>query len=247
MPAKLRYNHAMPATAPQALQALQAQRNADKAAFFQRFFKCGPGQYGEGDQFLGLSVPQVRAVLAQYRTLPLPECVELLQSPYNEARLLAVLALVAHYERKRASDAERQAVFDTYLAQRARVNNWNLVDSSAPAIVGAHLLRRDRTLLNTLAQSPVLWDRRIAVLATFAFIRASDFADTLRLCEQLLCDREDLMHKACGWMLREVGKRDEAALRHFLDAHAARMPRTMLRYALEKLPPQARANYMARR
>ncbi|MDT8990986.1 DNA alkylation repair protein [Curvibacter sp. APW13] len=233
-------------TAPQALHALSAQRDPAKAAFFQRFFKCGPGQYGEGDQFLGLPVPQVRSVLPAFRNLPVVECVALLQSPYNEARLLALLVLVAQYQRKRAPDAERQAVFDAYLAHRDRVNNWNLVDASAPAIVGGHLLPRDRTLLYTLAQSPVLWDRRIAVLASFAFIRAGEHADTLRLCEQLLGDREDLMHKACGWMLREVGKRDPAALRGFLDAHAHHMPRTMLRYALEKLAPEVRAAYMAR-
>lgn len=232
-------------TATAALQALSALRDPDKAAFFQRFFKCGPGQYGEGDQFLGLSVPQVRSVLGAYRTLPVPECAALLQSPYNEARLLGLLILVAQYQRKQGTEAERQTVFDTYLAQRDRVNNWNLVDASAPAIVGGHLLQRDRALLYTLVQSSVLWDRRIAVLATFAFIRAGDFADTLRLCELLLGDHEDLMHKACGWMLREVGKRDEAALRAFLDAHAPRMPRTMLRYALEKLAPALRASYMA--
>ncbi|MGQ0711569.1 MAG: DNA alkylation repair protein [Rhodoferax sp.] len=236
----------MPTTADQALQALESQRDPAKAAFFQRFFKTGPGQYGAGDQFLGLSVPQVRTVLAQYRSMPLADAVALLQSPYNEVRLLAVLVLVAHYQRKRASETERQAVFDAYLAQRQRVNNWNLVDASAPAIVGRHLLARERSLLGTLVQSPALWDRRIAVLASFAFIRAGDYADTLRLCERLLSDREDLMHKACGWMLREIGKRDEAALRGFLDAHAGHMPRTMLRYALEKLAPQVRAAYMAR-
>lgn len=233
-------------TAAHALQALTDLRDPEKAAFFQRFFKCGPGQYGAGDQFLGLSVPQVRSVLAGYRTLPVSDCVALLQSPYNEARLLALLILVAQYQRKHASEAERQAVFDAYVANRSRVNNWNLVDASAPAIVGGHLLQRDRSLLDTLVQSRVLWDRRIAVLATFAFLRAGDFADTLRLCDQLLGDREDLMHKACGWMLREVGKRDQAVLRAFLDAHAKQMPRTMLRYAIEKLPAEERADYLAR-
>jgi hypothetical protein len=131
----------MTTTANQALTALSALRDPDKAAFFQRFFKCAAGQYGEGDQFLGLTVPQVRGVLAQYRTMPLQECVQLLHSPFNEARLLAVLALVSHYQRKRATDAQRQDVFDAYLAHRAQVNNWNLVDSSAPHIVGGHLLK----------------------------------------------------------------------------------------------------------
>ncbi|MFO1262201.1 MAG: DNA alkylation repair protein [Rhodoferax sp.] len=227
-----------------ALHALVALQDPDKAAFFQRFFKCGPGQYGEGDRFLGLSVPQVRGVLAQYRTLPVAECAVLLQSPYNEVRLLALLILVAHYQRKRASEAERESVFATYLAQRTWVNNWNLVDASAPQIVGGHLLHRERALLDTLAASPRLWDRRIAIVATFTFIRAGQYADTLRLCHTLLADHQDLIHKACGWMLREVGKRDAAALRSFLDAHAGRMPRTMLRYALERLAPDVRAAYM---
>lgn len=229
-----------------ALEALEAQRDPQKAAFFHRFFKCGPGQYGEGDQFLGLSVPQVRGVLAQVRTMPLVDAASLLQSPFNEVRLLAVLILATQYQRKRATDAERQAVFDAYLAHRHRVNNWNLVDASAPVIVGGHLRTRERSLLGILARSTVLWERRMAVLATLAFIRAGDFADTLRLCEILLGDREDLMHKASGWMLREVGKRDEAKLCSFLDLHARQMPRTMLRYALEKLPQTARAYYMSR-
>lgn len=236
----------MHTTATHARQVLTALANPEKAAFFQRFFKCGPGQYGEGDRFLGLSVPQVRSVLVQYRTLPVSECAALLQSPYNEVRLLALLILVAHYQRKRGSEADRELVFDTYLTQRSRVNNWNLVDASAPQIVGGQLLQRDRSLLYRLVQSPTLWDRRIAVLATFAFIRAGDFGDTLGLCEQLLKDHEDLMHKACGWMLREVGKRDEAVLRGFLDHHATQMPRTMLRYALERLPANVRADYMRR-
>lgn len=229
----------------QAFEALATQGDPDKAAFFRRFFKCGPGQYGEGDLFLGLAVPQVREVLARYRTMPLDECVRLLYSPYNEARLLALLAMVARCRSRRNNDADRQAVFDAYVSHRAQVNNWNLVDASAPAIVGAYLLERDRSLLYELVTSPVLWDRRIAVLASFTFIRAHDFSDTLRLCELLLCDAEDLMHKACGWMLREIGKRDERPLRTFLDIHATRMPRTMLRYSLERLPPDVRRGYMA--
>lgn len=225
--------------------ALQAQANPEKAQFFQRFFKTGPGQYGHGDRFLGLSVPQVRSVVAQYRTASLADCLALLASPYNEVRLCALLLMVAHYQRRQASTTERQALFDAYVAQRAQVNNWNLVDASAPALVGSHLLERPRTVLAQWARSSSLWDRRIAVVATFTFIRAGQFDDTLALCEQLLHDREDLMHKACGWMLREVGKRDETVLRAFLDTHAQHMPRTMLRYALEKLAPQVRAAYMA--
>ena len=232
-------------TAHAASQALEAQRDPEKAAFFQRFFQCGHGQYGEGDRFLGLSVPQVRGVLAQYRTLALPECATLLQSPFNEVRLLALLILVAQYQRKRATDAERQAVFDVYLANRHRVNNWNLVDASAPAIVGGHLLRRDCGLLDALARSPSLWDRRIAVLATFTFIRAGDLADTLRLCTLLLGDRADLMHKACGWTPREVASATRQRCGPFwtgthTPCHA---PCCATRW---KLAPELRAEYMAR-
>ena len=232
--------------AQQAFEALAAQGDPGKAAFFSRYFKCGPGQYGEGDLFLGLTVPQVRQVLSRHRAMPLDECVNLLYSPFNEARLLALLALVEHYKSRRNNNAYRQAVFDAYVNHRAQVNNWNLVDASASHIVGAHLLDRDRSLLYELVTSPVLWDRRIAVLATFTFIRAGAFSDTVRLCEALLDDSEDLMHKACGWMLREIGKRDELALRAFLDLHAPRMPRTMLRYSLERLQHDDRVAYMAR-
>jgi 3-methyladenine DNA glycosylase AlkD len=223
--------------------ALLALADPDKAKFLAGFFKTGPGQYGEGDRFLGIVVPAVRQVAKQFRRLPLADCEVLLASPYNEERLLALLILVGQY---RAADAAtRDKVYQSYLAQRLRVNNWNLVDSSAPNIVGTHLLTRDRSVLVELAQSPTLWDRRIAMLATLTFIRAKDFADTLRLTELLLADPQDLMHKACGWMLREVGKRDAAVLEQFLSVHQRAMPRTMLRYAIERFAPDKRAALLA--
>jgi 3-methyladenine DNA glycosylase AlkD len=168
----------------------------------------------------------------------------LLQSPYNEARQMALAILVRRFEKGDATTQE--AVYQTYMAQRSRVNNWNLVDSSAPFISGPYLLHRDRGVLAGLAQSRVLWERRIAVLSTFAFIRAKDYTDTLALCKALLADPHDLMHKACGWMLREVGKRDEVALQTFLHQHHRAMPRTMLRYAIEKLAEPARKAWLDR-
>ena len=188
-------------------------------------------------------MPAVRELVRQYRTLDLKTCEQLLASPYNEARLLALLILVAKYGK--GDEAAQEQICQLFLANRHRVNNWNLVDSSAPYILGAHLLQRYRALLFELARSPVLWDRRIAVLASFAFIRAGDFGDALKLIKLLLADSHDLMHKACGWMLREIGKRDVAVLEKFLRQHHARMPRTMLRYAIEKFPPEQRQAYLS--
>jgi 3-methyladenine DNA glycosylase AlkD len=214
-----------------------------KAQFFSGFFKSGPGQYGEGDRFLGVTVPDVRAQAKQFAGLGLEECVALLQFPFNETRLLALLILVAQY--KRGDAARRQQIYSSVMENRRRINNWNLVDSSAPYIVGPHLAGRDRTVLYDLARSAELWDRRIAVLATFAFIRNNDFGDTLALSEMLLDDPQDLMHKACGWMLREVGKRNAQVLEGFLRKHQHHMPRTMLRYAIERCPPAVRSAVMA--
>lgn len=217
---------------------LRALAQPDKARFLAGYFKTGKGQYGEGDRFLGIVVPQVRKIARQFRLLALPDCRALLQSPYNEERLLALLVMVQHYAS--GNPAEEEAVFHQYLECRDRVNNWNLVDTSAPYIVGPHLLQRDRSLLYTLVESDGLWDRRIAMLASFAFIRNGEFVDTLQLAERLLNDPHDLMHKACGWMLREVGNRDAATLEGFLAQHHAAMPRTMLRYAIEKFEPEVR-------
>jgi len=226
----------------QAHAALVALADREKAAFLQRFFKTGKGEYAEGDQFLGIMVPAVRRVARSFLQLGLDDLSHLLASAHNEERLLALLILVDHY--RRGDRAGKAAVYRCYMQNRNRVNNWNLVDFSAPAIIGAHLLSRKRSLIYKLARSRSLWDRRIAVLATFAFIRAGDFSDTFELTRQLLTDEHDLMHKACGWMLREIGKRDRRALEDFLTEHSAAMPRTMFRYAIERLPIRVRRRYL---
>jgi 3-methyladenine DNA glycosylase AlkD len=209
-----------------------------------RFFQCGPGQYGEGDAFLGIKVPPLRAMSKEFTPIEVAEAVALLESKWHEARLLALMILTRKYER--SEEPERDAIYRAYLANTNRINNWDLVDSSAHLIVGAHLRDRDRSPLMELARSESLWERRIAIIATLDFIRHDDFVDTLRIAEMLLGDRHDLIHKASGWMLREVGKRDQAALERFLGKHASAMPRTMLRYAIERFPSELRAKYMAK-
>jgi 3-methyladenine DNA glycosylase AlkD len=208
------------------------------------FFKTGPGEYGEGDRFLGLRVPALRGLVKEFRSLPLEQTLDLLDSPWHEERSLALFLLVRMYEK--GNEKVREAVFRSYLECLHCVNNWDLVDASAAPIVGRHLRDRDRSLLRTLARAPSLWERRVAIIATYHYIREDEFRDTLAIAAMLLEDREDLIHKAVGWMLREVGKRDIEAEKRFLDRHAAVMPRTMLRYAIEKLPPAMRASYMAK-
>jgi len=218
--------------------------NPKRGEFSERFFKTGSGQYGEGDRFLGLTVPQIRSASREFRDLPLAEVEKLLESRWHEIRLLALIVLANSY--RRADAATQQQIYRLYLRRTDRINNWDLVDVSAPNIVGAHLLRRSRAPLRKLARSKNLWERRIAVVATQHLIQEGQFDDTLDLAELLLGDREDLMHKAVGWMLREVGKRDERRLLVFLEIHAGAMPRTALRYAIERLPPAQRKYYMAR-
>jgi 3-methyladenine DNA glycosylase AlkD len=206
-----------------------------------------PGGYGEGDVLLGVRVPETRRIAraAMRGGLGLDGALELLRSEVHEERLLALVVMV---ERHRRGDArERRAIYDAYLAHTAHVDNWDLVDTSAPEIVGGELLDGERGVLDGLAASSSVWERRIALLATFAFIRAGELDDTYRLAERLLDDRHDLIHKAAGWMLREAGKRDEPRLIAFLDHHAPAMPRTMLRYALEKVEPRERARLMGLR
>ena len=213
---------------------LRQSARAQDASFLQRFFKTGPGEYGAGDLFLGVRVPAIRQVARRSDGLSLAQVSVLLGSRLHEERLLALLIMVRRFERGDAVIRER--VFRLYLRRLRFINNWDLVDLSAPNIVGAWLLERPRRLLLELARSRVLWHRRVAVLATLTFIRRDQFQDTLRLCRQLLPDNQDLIHKACGWMLREVGKRNRCALKKFLQAQAGGMPRTMLRYAIERLP-----------
>ena len=210
----------------------------------RRFFKTGPGDYGAGDKFLGIRVPVLRELVREYDALPLPAVVKLLKSPWHEERAFAALMLVRLYGK--GGSAEREAIFRLYLDSLQWINNWDLVDSSASQIVGRHLAGQGRSTLTRLAQSDHLWSRRVAVIATAHDIRQGRFADILFLARLLIDDDQDLIHKAVGWMLREVGQRDESALEGFLEAHATEMPRTMLRYAIEKLSPMKRERYMKR-
>jgi len=217
--------------------------NPERAKTSRWFFKTGPGQYGEGDRFLGITVPVQRQLTREFEGLPLSEIRKLLKSRWHEERALALFVLVRQYAK--ADKRARDAIYRCYLGSRDGINNWDLVDCSAPQIVGAHLNAGGRRFLRELARSRSLWDRRIAVLATFHFIKNGQFDDSLAIARMLLDDREDLIHKAVGWMLREIGKRDQAALEEFLKANAARMPRTALRYAIERFPQPLRRRYLA--
>jgi 3-methyladenine DNA glycosylase AlkD len=214
----------------------------EKAQILQRFFKTGPGQYGEGDRFLGIKVPELRRVAKSHMALAPDKVVKLLMSAIHEERMTALL--IWTYQFARADDGGRREIFRLYLAHTARVNNWDLVDVSAPQIVGGFLMEKDKAPIYTLAGSKDLWERRIAMVATLAFIRRDRFDDTLAIAELLLKDQHDLIHKAAGWMLREVGKRDQAAMEQFLLIHYQMMPRTMLRYAIEKLSEKRRQDYL---
>jgi 3-methyladenine DNA glycosylase AlkD len=223
-------------------QALADLADPAIAEHSQRFFKTGPGEYGEGDQFRGIRVPVQRTVARQFDRLPLDEAGRLLRSPFHEDRLTALLILVRQFGRK---GVDRQTIYDLYLRNTAFINNWDLVDSSAPQIVGSFLADNPRAILDELACSDSLWERRIAIMATMHFIKQGQFDDTLRLARVLLDDREDLIHKAVGWMLREVGNRDLAVEEAFLAETYQTMPRTMLRYAIERFPEDKRKAYLA--
>ena len=212
------------------------------ARVLQRFFKTGPGEYGEGDVFLGIRVPQLRSLARTYAHLDPGDALELLRSPFHEARLLALIILVQTY---RSGDAFfKGRIYNLYLENTRFINNWDLVDVSAEHILGAYLFEGDRAPLVGLARSEDLWERRMAVMATFHFIRKGEFAETFAIAAMLLSDREDLIHKACGWMLREIGKRDPEAEEGFLARHCRIMPRTMLRYAIERFPRDRRQYYL---
>lgn len=215
----------------------------ERAASNRWFFKTAPGEYGHGDRFLGVTVPQLRTLAREYRDMPLKYVVMLLRSPWHEERLLALLILVDQYVR--GDVRARQEIHRIYLSNTRSINNWDLVDSSAAQIVGAHLDPRDRRVLRTLARSNSVWERRIAMIATYHYIRKRDFKDALAIAALLRRDEHDLIHKAVGWMLREIGKRDRGAEERFLRKHARRMPRTMLRYAIEKFPPPLRRKYLS--
>ena len=226
--------------------ALKNVSDKEKAKVLHGFFKTGKGQYGEGDVFLGVVVPEQRKIAKAFcDKVSLEDIQELLNSAIHEERMVALFILVEQY--KKAGHDTRQKMFYFYLANTARINNWDLVDLSAPNIVGDFLRDKDRTILYLLAKSKSLWEKRISILATFAFIRNNEFDDTLKISEILLTDPHDLIHKAVGWMLREVGKGRLKIEQSFLDKHAPKMPRTMLRYAIEKFPEELRKKYLCKK
>ena len=239
---KRKPNHTAQAGVCEIRKSLAALADAKVAETSRWFFKTGPGEYGEGDQFIGIRVPVLRKVAKRFADLPLPDTGLLLQSPIHEERLLALLILILKYSK--GNDEAKRQIYDLYLDEVRCVNNWDLVDTSAPQIVGDFLLERSRRPLYRLAKSKVLWERRIAIVATYAFIEADEFSETLKIAGMLLADKEDLIHKAVGWMLREVGKRDLQAEEDFLKVCYNSMPRTMLRYAIEKFPETKRKRYL---
>lgn len=219
-------------------QDLKKLADPKRAKSSQGFFKTGPGEYGQGDIFWGIRVPEQREVAKKYKDLPLKEVEKLLQDKVHEVRLTALFIL--RYQFKTNPDE----VYKIYMRNAKKCNNWDLVDSSAPYISGPYLLDKDRKVLYKFAKSKNLWEKRIAIISTFAFIRENDFGDALKLAEILLNDEHDLMHKAIGWMLREVGNRNLAVEEKFLKKHYQKMPRTMLRYAIEKFSPSKKRFYM---
>lgn len=221
---------------------LHSAANPERAAAMTRFFKTGKGQYAEGDRFLGLPNPVVRNFVKQFRKTNFQEFATLLQNPYHEIRLCGVLGMVEQYTK---GDAEtRNKLYRLYLDHRSQINNWDLVDLSAPGIVGEHLLSHDRSILKTLARSSNLWEQRIAMISTLTLIRHHDFSATINLAEYFMNHSHDLIHKAVGWMLREVGKRDKTILTDFLTRHKQNMPRTTLRYAIEHYTPEERSHFL---
>ena len=223
---------------------LQTLADPEKAKVMQRFFKTGPGQYGEGDIFLGVTVPDSRKLAKKYSNIGLEEVKVLLGSAVHEERMVAILILVQKY--KDAAGDGKAEIARFYLDNLKSVNNWDLVDLSAPSILGSFLMENDRSVLYRLARSSNVWERRIAIVSTLQFIRSGEFSDTLKIVQVLLNDDHDLMHKAAGWMLREVGKRNASVEEAFLEKHCRNMPRTMLRYAIERFSEKKRMSYMRR-
>lgn len=221
-------------------------RNKKRAVGSARFFKTGPGQYGEGDIFIGLTVPQCRIIAKNNHTISIPTIIKLLASKIHEERLIALLILVDQYAR--GSETEREKIFNFYLSQTIHINNWDLVDLSSYKIVGEFLYTSSRSILKMLAVSKNLWERRIAIISTFAFIKKGEYKDTFTITNILLTDNHDLIQKACGWMLREVGKRiSKQQLKNFLNQHYQTMPRTMLRYAIEHFSEPERKHYLEKK
>lgn len=222
--------------------AIKEAADPGTAEFLQRYFKTGPGQYGEGDRFRGIKVPVIRKIAKKAYGLPFDDVVNLLHSSWHEDRLLALFVLTKRFTD--GDEEERQKIYRTYLDHSPEINNWDLIDLSAPAVLGGFLYERDRKILFDMARSTNLWKRRMAVMATFYFIKNGDYDDSLAIAGILLNDSEDLIHKATGWMLREIGKRDMQAEETFLIEHYSKMPRTMLRYAIERFPEKRRQAYL---
>jgi 3-methyladenine DNA glycosylase AlkD len=229
-------------TAREIQNKLRKLADKEKAKILQGFFKTGPGQYGEGDVFLGITVPVLRSVAKECGATSLPDVLQLLRSAVHEERLLALLLLIQAYTDAR--DSLKKKIYTLYLKNTRHINNWDLVDLSAPNIVGCYLGDKSKKPLYTLANSRNLWKKRIAILATFYFIKQDDFTNSLQIAEILLNDDHDLIHKAVGWMLREIGKRDLQVEEKFLRKHYKKMPRTMLRYAIERFPEAKRKSYL---
>ena len=223
-------------------QDIQSLATKERAIASQRYFKTGKGEYGEGDIFIGITVPDTRKIAKKYKTLQLNEISKLLKSKIHEHRFTALLILIDKY--KSSQEKEKQEIYDFYLNHTKHINNWDLVDSSAHLILGEHISNKEKHILEKLAKSSNLWERRIAMISTFQFIRKSEFKESLKIAEILLKDKHDLIHKAVGWMLREIGKKDQEAEEQFLNKHYKSMPRTMLRYAIEKFPKDKKEFYM---
>ena len=236
------------ATAAELEHAMLAQANPADAEILQRFFKTGPGQYGEGDKFLGCKNPVTRRTAKAFRDLPVREAVRAVHSEWHEIRLCALLILLGRYESKKACGKERAAIFEQYaeLARGGFVNNWDLVDLTAPGITGAYAFEHGVDTLERFLSSGRLWEERIAVLSMFPFIRANRLDEPFRMVDRFLPHPHDLMHKACGWMLREIGKRDRAALTDYLNKNKAVMARTTLRYAIEHYPEPERKAFLSK-
>lgn len=224
-------------------QEMRSLAEADRIPDLQRFFKTGKGEYAEGDRFLGIRVPHLRKLSRQYHSLPMVDVTKLLHSPWHEERLLALFIMVLQFNK--GMEEPRRAIYQLYLANTASINNWDLVDCSAPHIVGGWLAARSRKPLYKLARSQSLWERRIAMLACFYFIRQGELDDAIKIAEILVEDEHDLIHKAVGWMLREIGKQDEGHMLAFIQSHYQQMPRVMLRYAIEKLPKTKRQDLLS--
>ncbi len=230
----------------QIVNSLKKYASPEKAKLLSGFFKTGPGQYGEGDIFIGITVPNQRLVAKEFQDTPLSEVLKLLKSPIHEHRLTALLILIFQFQK--GNEVDKAKIFEKYLKNTKYINNWDLVDLSTPRIVGDFLLTHqgEKNIIYKLVASKDLWERRITVLATYPFIKNNDFKDILKIAKLLMDDKQDLIQKAVGWMLREMGKKNELEIKKFLDIYSKKMPRTMLRYSIEKLTETERKKYMAK-